>query len=98
MTKEEFLELATDNYQGRGSNYPKSGIPDSIEILNNYMHHENVYFLMVTFNNTDEKTAESWLNEFVKKHKLISLWNSASAHQHGNYKDEWVTASIPICM
>ena len=98
MTKEEFLELVTDDYQGRGTNSPKSGIPDSIEILDNYIHCENLYLLMATFNNTDEKTAESWLIEFVKKHKLTTSLDSALLHQHGNYKDEWVTASIPVWM
>lgn len=32
MTKQDVLDLETSDYQHRGGNYPKSGIPDTIDV------------------------------------------------------------------
>lgn len=76
--------VITDDYQNRGGNYPRSGVPDS---LDSWKGNE----LTATFKNTDERTAKAWLERFCKQSgfppKKLDTW------QDGDYRDDWVGAS-----
>lgn len=92
MTKEELMALSTDDYQNRDGNYPKSGIPDSIDIYDNK---NGTYDVNAVFKNTSEADAKSWLTKYIQRHKL-TITKPATAWQEGDYHDDWVGACVIV--
>ena len=92
MTKEELMELSTDDYQHREDNYPKSGIPVSIDVDDNK---NGTYDISAAFKNTSEETAKKWLTKYVQRHGL-NITKPATAWQSGDYHDDWVDAYVVV--
>ena len=81
----KFKKLDTEDYQKRGGNYPSSGVPDSINVGG----YKKEFWIQATFKNTSEREALSWLkSELGSAGKQFSI----SAHQDGDYRDDWVVA------
>lgn len=79
----KYKKLQTNDYQNRGGNYPSSGIPDTIHV-NGY---KNEFFIEAAFKNTSEREAIKWMTrELGSAAKQFKI----SAHQDGDYKDDWV--------
>lgn len=83
----ELKKLETDDYQERGSNYPKCNIPDTISVRENTIECE--------FKNTDEKTAAAWLERYLRNNGF-AVKRHVEAFQSGDYEDDWVTASATV--
>lgn len=81
-----FNDLATDDFQNRHKkgSYPKSGVPDVIEVCGN-----NVQFL---FKNTSEDVARKWVSNYLKC-KGFNI-SKISSHQIGDYHDDWVEVKV----
>lgn len=79
-----YMKHETDDFQNRGGNYPKSGVPDAISAGT----HGNDTWLEFSFKNTSEAAAKSWVKKFMASKNLPHV-DIASA-QDGDYHDDWV--------
>lgn len=94
MTKQDVLDLETSDYQHRDGNYPKSGIPDTIDVTE---LDDGNFTVEASFKNTCEGDARDWLTNFVKDHNL-KIAKHAISWQDGDYHDDWVIASITVAL
>ena len=92
MIREEVLALATDDYQHRDNNYPRSDVADSIEV---YEKSDGNFSITAEFKCTSETRAKRWLENFVER-KGLKIVNSAEAWQTGDYHDDWVSAEVTV--
>lgn len=79
-----YKHLATDDYQNRNGNFPKSDIPTSITVSDDK--------IQLSFKSTTEKNALKFAEKFVSsniKEKVVM-----SARQDGDYEDDWVDVDI----
>lgn len=90
----ELLKLANTDYQKRGGNYPKSLIPDSIEVSIN----DNGATVAFDFKNTSDSEALDWyekssecktINKFKKDYDI-----AISTSQDGDFKDDWQKLTV----
>ena len=88
MRKADVLALATDDYQNRNGNYPKSDVADSIKV---HIRMDDTYELTADFKNTTEDSAKQWLSKFIKRNGL-ELVNEIQTMQDGDYQNDWVVA------
>ena len=79
--EDKLKALETADYQNRKGNYPKDGIADSISYYNMSLQFE--------FKNTDNRTAERWVKNFLSGKNLSP--KKIKAEQTGDYQDDWVT-------
>lgn len=84
--EEELKELATDDYQHRGGNYPRSGKPDTIQVYGTEIEAD--------FKNTSESTAIKWLTDYLDRKGY--KFKKVTACQTGDYDDDWVNASTTV--
>lgn len=90
--KQTLLNLQTDDYQKRGGNYPKSNVPDTIEVEES----DNKISINCSFKNTTEGDAESWLS---RKLDCIGIEDyTIRTDQTGDYQDDWVDAYVRISL
>lgn len=87
----------TDDYQGRGGNYPKSNVPDSI----NLEFSDTFCILSFSFKNTNESTAENFVQRFIKTNKddlkiPKKLKQTITVYQDGDYQDDWVVCNFTL--
>jgi hypothetical protein len=85
---EQLKAMATDDYQNRNGNYPKSDIPDSIQVC----VFDNEVIINASFKNTDETTAKNWLKTKLSNYKISKLTSA----QTGDYHNDWVEADAHI--
>jgi len=87
MNKEycDLLELETNDFQRREGNYPKSGVPDSIEV---YLDPKGNPEVSASFKNTDEETGKAYLKKYLKQRgfKVIDM----DSTQDGDYHNDWI--------
>lgn len=81
--EDKLKALETEDYQNRKGNYPKDGIADSISYYSMNLQFE--------FKNTDNRTAERWVKNFLSGKNLSP--NKINAEQTGDYQDDWVTVT-----
>ena len=79
--EDKLKALETEDFQNRKGNYPKDGIADSISYYNMSLQFE--------FKNTDNRTAERWVKNFLSGKNLSP--KKIKAEQTGDYQDDWVT-------
>ena len=82
----ELKELATDDYQHRGGNYPRSGKPDTIQVYGTEIE--------ANFKNTSESTAIKWLTDYLDRKGY--KFKKVTAYQTGDYDNDWVNASTTV--
>lgn len=87
----------TDDYQGRGPNYPKSYAPDTI----NLEYSTTYCILSFSFKNTDESSAKSFVQRFIDINKENfkipkKIKQTISAYQDGDYQDDWVVCNFTL--
>jgi len=92
----ELLKLINNDYQKRGNGYPKSLIPDSIEVTTS----DNGASLSFDFKNTSDSDAMSWY-EKSKECKLINKFKKdydieVTTSQDGDYKDDWQNLTVEL--
>ena len=80
------LPLATNDYQNRDGNYPKSGVTDSI-----YVSSVDIAF---SFKNTSESIAKRWVINFLAKYNLEVDETNVAVVQSGDYTNDWVDVSV----
>jgi len=90
----ELLKLANTDYQKRGSEYPKSLIPDIIEVT---INGESVT-VSFDFKNTSNSEALVWY-EKSKECKVINKFKddydiAISTSQDGDFKDDWQKLTV----
>lgn len=84
-------QLETSDYQNRKGNYPRSDVPDNIDV---FVDNKNL-ILNAMFKNTSEKIAEKWMRQYLMaKVGDVSTKANYSTYQSGDYADDWVTVSI----
>ena len=86
-SKERLAALATDDFQGRGNNYPRCGVPDTIDVREDT--------ISCDFKNTSPKTAAAWLRRYLVNNGF-TIKGEVDAFQSGDYEDDWVTATAKI--
>lgn len=79
--EDKLKALETDDYQNRKGNYPKDGVPDTIGYWKGTLAFE--------FKNTDERTGERWVKNFLSGKNLNP--KTIKAEQSGDYQDDWIT-------
>jgi len=85
---ERLKGLATDDYQKRVGDYPRSGIPTSIQVW----EENRSISVEAMFKNTSEKTADRWMRRFLSGKVGEPAKNAKyQAYQSGDYHDDWVT-------
>lgn len=82
--KSAWGNVATEDFQKRGGNFPESGKPDVIRVYSNAARFE--------FKDTSENEASSFVNNFVKAKKLPV--KDVSTRQTGDYNNDWVTVDV----
>ena len=92
MTRDDILELETEDYQHRRGNYPKSDVADSIRVEEQSY---GIFEIEADFKNTSEDSAKRWLERFVEKHDL-TIVKAAEACQDGDYQNDWVRAWVVV--
>lgn len=92
-TRNALNAMATNDYQKRGGNYPRSGVPDYISVAD---YHDQIK-LTAEFKNTSEGVAENWLRNHVQS-VAGKIANSGvyETWQSGDYKDDWVTVTATL--
>ena len=81
----DFTNLATDDYQKRDGNYsPKSNVPDSIDVYDDYM--------LFSFKNTSELAGKRFVNEFARRNQIT--YKSIDSNQSGDYEDDWIEVFV----
>ena len=86
-------QFATDDYQKRNGNYPKSNMPDTINVNQNDVG-VAMYF---SFKNTDETTAKRWVErKYVSQiqSKFPDVKSLVTAQQSGDYQDDWIDVTF----
>lgn len=73
-------QFATDDYQKRRGNYPKSNVPTSIDAYNDTLE--------FSFKNTDEETDKKFVVSFCSKNGLVT--KSISSCQDGDFHNDWI--------
>ena len=76
----EFTNLATDDYQKRDGAYPKSNVPDSIDVYDDYM--------LFSFKNTSERSGREFAEMFALRNKI--QFKTIDSNQSGDYEDDWI--------
>lgn len=84
--EDELKELATDDYQHRGGNYPRSGKPDTIQVYGTEIEAD--------FKNTSESAAIKWLTDYLDRKGY--KFKNVTACQTGDYNNDWVNASTTV--
>ncbi|RLA82656.1 MAG: hypothetical protein DRG78_06620 [Epsilonproteobacteria bacterium] len=92
----ELLKLKNNDYQTRKGDYPKSNIPDSIDV--NITKKSTI--VEFTFKNTTENDAINWYDK-SKEYKTIQNYSKdydiqITTEQDGDYPDDWVLLSISL--
>ncbi len=83
-----YASILTDDFQKRNGNYPKSGVPDTIEKLHS-SDHDGASF---SFKNTSEGEAKRWVEQFVLQRGLPI--DNIHVQQDGDYDDDWVIVTV----
>lgn len=83
---QELKKLETDDFQNRGDNYPRSGVPVDISC--------DEHDIAFSFKNTSIKTAVSYVERYLtsKGFKVANV----KGFQDGDYVDDWVTAYVRL--
>ena len=84
MSFQQFTNLATDDYQKRDGAYPKSDIPDSINVYDDY--------ILFSFKNTSEGTGRAFAKMFAGHHKID--FKEIDSNQDGDYEDDWINVFL----
>ncbi len=92
----ELLKLINGDYQKRGNGYPKSLIPDSIEVVTS----DNGASISFDFKNTTDSEAKAWYKK-SKEFKVISKFQkdydvALSTSQDGDFKDDWQKLTVEL--
>ena len=90
----ELLKLANDDYQKRGGDYPKSLIPDSIEVSIK----DDITTVSFDFKNTSDSESIAWY-EKSKECKIINKFKkdydiAVSTSQDGDFEDDWQKLTV----
>lgn len=78
--------LETDDYQKRNSQYPKSGVLDSIRVKRLGIK----IVVSLDFKNTSEKQVKYYRNAENNSSKMLNI----TAEQTGDYWGDWVTLKV----
>lgn len=92
----ELLKLANDDYQKRGGAYPKSYVPDSIEVNVG----EATTTVEFDFKNTNDSEALEWY-EKSKESKIINKYKkdydiTVVTSQDGTFEDDWQKLTVSL--
>jgi hypothetical protein len=79
--EDKLKALETDDYQNRKGGYPRNGVADTISYWEGTLEFQ--------FKNTDERTGERWVKNFLSGKNLNP--KKIEAEQSGDYHDDWVT-------
>ena len=82
---EKLKSLATDDYQNRDGDYPRSNVADTVAVSPAYISCE--------FKNTSENSAARWLESFLSRNGVKVNIKDIDTWQDGDYEDDWVIAS-----
>ena len=88
---EKLKHLETDDYQGRGDNYPASGRPDTLYV--DAVDDDKVRFT-ASFKSTSEDVAGRWLSRFVNSYGFPDV--DVEVYQDGDHHDDWVGATCVV--
>lgn len=91
--KKDILSLHTDDYQNRGGNYPKDGIPVSIDVFDS---DDEIVSITASFKNTSETEAREYIERKFLPKLDTSLNTKVSTSQDGDYHDDWVNVYIEV--
>jgi hypothetical protein len=83
-TFEDLQKLETHDFQRRGGNYPKAGVPDSIEVYKA----GHMFEVAADFKNTDEETGKAWLERYVSQQGFKV--KRMESRQDGDYHNDWI--------
>ena len=81
-----YILKETDDFQNRRGEYPRSGVPDTVNIYNDEA--------VLSFKNTSESFAKAWTQNHLNK--IGQDWNHIDAFQDGDYNDDWVTVVVKL--
>lgn len=89
--------LATNDYQKRGGNFPQSGIPDTIAVF----EQRGGVYVRAHFKNTTESGAQQWLERKIRQTvapgaSSTDLSAEFETYQDGDYTNDWVVAAVTI--
>jgi len=84
-----YEKYKTNDWQNRGGNYPKSGVPDAVDNAGSY---GDEAFIEFSFKNTSESQAKSWVQGWLKSKNLP--YTKIDSGQDGDYKDDWVIVYV----
>jgi len=84
-----YAKYKTDDWQNRGGNYPKSGVPDTVDNAGSY---GDEAFIEFSFKNTPESRARGWVHGWLKSKRLP--FTKIDSGQDGDYKDDWVMVYV----
>lgn len=92
---DRLMHMSTDDYQNRKGNYPRSDMPDTIDVYND----SETIIVRADFKNTSEQIAEAWLRRTLRV-KVGGAANQArySTSQTGDYHDDWVCAEAEFTL
>jgi hypothetical protein len=80
--------LETNDFQNRNGNYPRSGVPDTIDVSD--------YDISFSFKNTSQRDAERWVRDYLSQKGFSVFSNAVGSHQSGDYDDDWVDVTVNI--
>ena len=84
----ELKKYASDDYQNRDGNYPKSNVPDTIEV--------DIESIECIFKNTPEHIARKWLIKLLRSNNFVFDEYDVATCQDGDYYDDWVKSYISL--
>lgn len=88
---ERYRQWATEDFQERGDNYPRSGLPVTIEVYDDTQTLKRVVMLL-WFKNTSIGDAVTWTKGFARRNSLP--YSKVDGWQEGDYQDDWVMVEM----
>ena len=89
--EDRYRQWVTEDFQNRRDNYPRSGIPDVIEVYDE-TRMLNRIVMILWFKNTPIENAVRWTKEFARRNSLP--FTKVEGWQEGDYQDDWVMVEM----
>lgn len=86
-----FSKFSDEDFQNRGDNYPKSGVPVSIQAT----HWKGEDTMEFSFKNTSERIAQKWVEKWLRSKNIVWL-GKIESNQAGDYRDDWVDVFVTV--
>lgn len=89
---ERYRKWVTEDFQNRDGEYPRSGLPDTIEVYPASVTTPKVPMMIMTFKNTSIRDGVDFARGFCQRNSLPA--GRIEGYQDGDYHNDWIIVEI----